>query len=90
MLDDFNEDLDTLKFVINLLDGIQMDKFLYPIVDLMIAANGIEIYLMSNKTTFGSYLCRYHNILKSGHKIRNINNLLNKLGVTCCFAPGEI
>ncbi|CAG8461631.1 999_t:CDS:1 [Acaulospora morrowiae] len=62
-LSDFSKQLEPLLKLKNTRGGDKhLGKFLMPVVDLMVAANGGKVYIL-NRSTFGSYLMAYHRTL---------------------------
>ncbi|CAI2163987.1 20333_t:CDS:1 [Funneliformis geosporum] len=67
MLKDFKDLIIPMDELINERDGLRMTKFLLPILDLMIAANGNHVFTMKKlgqRSTFAIYLQRYHTYLQ--------------------------
>ncbi|POG72603.1 hypothetical protein GLOIN_2v1593353 [Rhizophagus irregularis DAOM 181602=DAOM 197198] len=62
MMSDFEEELEPLNQIINTVDKQNMYKFILPLVDLMVGSNANKLYTMG-KSTFASYMKRYHNHL---------------------------
>ncbi len=64
MLDDFKDLLIPMDKLINERDGLKLTKFLIPILDLMIAANGNHVFTEERHSTFVSYMYRYNDYLQ--------------------------
>nr|CAG8435696.1 14842_t:CDS:2 [Entrophospora candida] len=63
MLFDFEDQLEPYKSLINPVDNKVMSHFLIPLTDLMVAANGFDVFIIGG-STYGGYLKRYHTFLK--------------------------
>ncbi|CAH1763580.1 4219_t:CDS:2 [Entrophospora sp. SA101] len=63
MLSDFEDQLEPYKSLINPVDNKVMSHFLIPLTDLMIAANGFDVFTIGG-STYGGYLGGYHAFLK--------------------------
>ncbi|CAJ0759294.1 18321_t:CDS:2 [Entrophospora sp. SA101] len=63
MLSDFRDQLEPYGSLINPVDNKVMSRFLIPLTDLMVAANGFEVFTIRG-STYGAYLKRYHKFLK--------------------------
>nr|CAG8599143.1 6799_t:CDS:1 [Entrophospora candida] len=63
MLFDFEDQLEPYKSLINPVDNKVMSHFLIPLTDLMVAANGYDVFTI-DISTYGIYLKRYNSLLK--------------------------
>jgi hypothetical protein len=62
MLSDFIDQLEPYKTIINPVNNKVMYRYFIPLTDLMVAANGFQVFVIRH-STYGVYLQRYNSIL---------------------------